>query len=312
MSNIPKRLISLSDLLSRPEEEIDYVVETLLIKGGLGLLAGKPKAGKSTLARGLAFSVARGLPFLGLPTRQGAVLYYGLEEKESEIQRHFIEIGATGDEPMFISTKGLPGDPIDSLKRDIAACSPSLVIIDPLFRLVRARDANAYAEMTGALAPYMEVARETHAHILFVHHQGKSSRKGADGILGSTAIRGAMDVSILLNKSEHLRTIEIEGRYATALDETALEYDPVHKIYSLGQAKLDADGDRIGQSILSILQATPNGLTQPEIEEKVAGRTEWKRHALKKLREEGLITRTGMGNRGSPYLYFNTCSLGPM
>src|SRR5690242_7549256 len=85
-------LISLGDLLSKPQEEIEFLIEEMLIKAGLGLLAGKPKAGKSTLARVLAFAVARGTLFLGYPTRQGNVLYYALEEKESEVRRHFEEM----------------------------------------------------------------------------------------------------------------------------------------------------------------------------------------------------------------------------
>ena len=47
-------LTSLSDLLSEPDEQIPYLVDQMLPAGGLSLLAGKPKSGKSTLARFLA------------------------------------------------------------------------------------------------------------------------------------------------------------------------------------------------------------------------------------------------------------------
>ena len=47
-------LTKLSDLLKEPNEDIAYLWENTLIKGGLSILAAKPKVGKSTLARNLA------------------------------------------------------------------------------------------------------------------------------------------------------------------------------------------------------------------------------------------------------------------
>ena len=83
--------VSLADLLNEPDEAVQYVVHDLLPAGGTSLLAGKPKAGKSTLARCLALCVARGDNWLGRECRQGTVLYLGLEEKRSEVRRHFAD-----------------------------------------------------------------------------------------------------------------------------------------------------------------------------------------------------------------------------
>jgi hypothetical protein len=53
-------LTKLSDLLDEPDEQTEWLVENVLPAGGFSLLAGKPKAGKSTLARNLAAQIAHG------------------------------------------------------------------------------------------------------------------------------------------------------------------------------------------------------------------------------------------------------------
>jgi AAA domain len=91
-------LTSLGDLLQETDEELPWLEENLLPSRGFSLLAGKPKAGKSTFARCLALAVARGECFLGRATTKGPVLYLALEEKRSEVRNHFREMGAKGDE----------------------------------------------------------------------------------------------------------------------------------------------------------------------------------------------------------------------
>jgi hypothetical protein len=64
-------LVPIGDLLGEPAEAHAWIVEKRLPAGGLGMLAGKPKAGKSTGARCLALAVARGVPWLGFATTKG-------------------------------------------------------------------------------------------------------------------------------------------------------------------------------------------------------------------------------------------------
>ena len=87
----------LPDLLAEPPEEVEWCWDQTLPAGGLSILAAKPKVGKSTLARNLAFAVASGEEFLGRAINQGTVVYIALEEKRSEVQKHFSRMGASGD-----------------------------------------------------------------------------------------------------------------------------------------------------------------------------------------------------------------------
>jgi len=79
-------LTSLAGLLKEPEEKVTWILDGILPAEGLSLMAGKPKAGKSTFARCLALAVAQGQPFMNRATVKGTVLYLALEEKRSEVK----------------------------------------------------------------------------------------------------------------------------------------------------------------------------------------------------------------------------------
>lgn len=90
--------LSMDELLCKPDEQHQWVVQDLLPTAGLSVLAGKPKIGKTTLVRFLALCVSRGEEFLGRKTMKGKVLYIALEEKEFEVKKHFSAMRATHNE----------------------------------------------------------------------------------------------------------------------------------------------------------------------------------------------------------------------
>ena len=100
-------LILLSDLLKEPDEDIAYLWQDILIKGGLSIPVAKPKVWKSTLARNLAYALAKGEPsFLGKNiTGSGPIVYLALEENL----------------PIFIHTGSAPEQAIEELRK-VATC----------------------------------------------------------------------------------------------------------------------------------------------------------------------------------------------
>ena len=114
------------------------------------MLVAKPKAGKSTLARNLALAIAQGKKFLDNATQQGTVIYLALEEKRSEVKKHFREMGATGEENIYIFAASAPVDALQQIRLEAEEKKPVLIIIDPLFRLTRVKDGNDYAQVTTA------------------------------------------------------------------------------------------------------------------------------------------------------------------
>ena len=71
--------ITAAALMRREITPPRFVIQGLLPEG-LSILAAKPKTGKSWMALAAAVAVSNGSEFLGLPARQGEVLYLSLED----------------------------------------------------------------------------------------------------------------------------------------------------------------------------------------------------------------------------------------
>jgi hypothetical protein len=298
------QLATLGEIMKEPDEQVSWLVDGLLPAGGLSLLAAKPKVGKSTLARCLALAVARGEEFLGRSVVSGPVIYLALEEKRAEVKRHFVGLGASGEEQIHIHCAAAPQDALAALHEEIKHRKPVLVIIDPILRMARIKDANDYVQVTNALEPLMSFAREYGAHLLMVYHLGKGERSEAsDSILGSTAFFASVDTALIMKPLERHRTIQSRQRYGNDLPETILDFDPERRAVSLGLQRSEAESQRVSEAILDFLRTSNQPRTEQEIEEAVEGRTTVKRATLRQLLADANIKRQGSGKRGSPYVY---------
>ena len=296
-------LTSMEDLLAEPEEKVKWLVHDHLPTGGLSLMTAKPKVGKSTLTRCLALAVARGEHWLGSATSQGPVLYLALEEKRSEVRRHFRQMGATPADQVFIYTALAPQNGLELLRQEVAWKEPALVIIDPLFRFTRVRDSNDYAVVTAALEPLMDLARQSDAHVLVTHHSSKVNRSGGDEILGSTALFGSVDTVFSLRRTDRYRTMYSIQRYGQDMEETVITLDEATGWVIPQGSRKDADQDRVGDAIVDFLVTQAEPMREPEIHENVEGRKQTLIRALRRLVQEGEVNRQGTGKRGDAYLY---------
>src|SRR5262245_42241363 len=299
------RFTSMRDFLNEPEEQVQWLVEKHLPLGGDSLLVAKPKVGKSTLARCCALAVARGEEFLGCKTTKGAVLYLALEEKRTEVRRHFQAMGIRHDEPIFIFCATSPADGMALLCKAINEHRQVLVIVDPLFRFVRVRDVNDYAAVTNALEPLHALARESGAHVLAVHHIGKGDRQGGDAVLGSTALFAAVDTLLTMKRNDKYRTLSTIQRYGTDLDEITLEYNQDTRTLTAGVARAEADLREAEKAVLEFLKTQAEAIDERTIQDAIDGRKGTKSKALRRLAETQRIERTGTGKKGDPYLYKN-------
>ena len=303
-------LISLGNLFNKPEEETRWLVEGRLPAGGLSMIVGKPKAGKTTLARALALAVSRGEPWLGWETTQGPVIYLALEERESEVRDHFKTMGAVGTEPLRLLVGPSPGKLVEQLAKTAERERPVLVIVDTLQRLIQAKDLNDYAEVNRLLDPLTRIAKDTGAHILFAHHSRKGPVvKDGDSALGSTALTGGVDTIIQLRRGERCRTLWTRQRSGGDLEEIIFELDPETRVPHLGESRESFDGGRVEDAILSAFRDAPGTLTEKEINHRVNGRTSLKRAALRSLFDQKAVDRVGTGVRGDGYRYFRPLEL---
>ncbi|MFC2024316.1 AAA family ATPase [Chloroflexota bacterium] len=298
-------LTRLSDLLQEPVEDITYIWDNTLIRGGLSILAAKPKVGKSTLARNLAVAVAEGeTSFLERSiTTSGPVVYLALEDKRSEVKKHFERMGATDELPIFVHTGSAPEKAIDELRKAVMEHQAVMAIVDPLQRLVRIPDLNDYSVVSLALEPLMQIARDTNCHLLLIHHATKGiNRESGDSILGSTAIFGSVDCALIMKRSESYRTIESIQRYGEDLPRTVLTFDVGTGLTSSGGSLEDVELAKCGEAILALL--VEHEMVEAEIKE---GITDHKggivSKSLRLLCQGGKIQRQGLGKKGDPYLY---------
>ena len=102
------------------------------------------------------------------------------------------------------------------LTKAVMRDKPALVIIDPIIRMARMVDSNSYSEASGALEPFIAMARESGAHVMLVHHSGRGDRRGVDAPMGSTAFAGSVDSILVMCRSERMRTLSSVQRYGTA------------------------------------------------------------------------------------------------
>jgi hypothetical protein len=294
-------LTGIRTLLAEPDDAIEWLIEDRFAYGSVNLLAGKPKAGKSTLARYLAFCVATGTTFLGHRATEGMVWYLVLEDKRSEVRRHFRSLGATGQESLRFLFGGVH-DLMPKLRNLALREKPACIIVDTLQRLVKAKDLNDYAEVTERLTPVMELARATGAALVLVHHAGKAERAGIDTVLGSTALAGSVDNIFLLNRTDRYRLLSSVQRIGADLEETVIALDGAGRI-SAGLSRHDADVAHIEHAMLRALDNAGGPMTRAEWLEACEGRRQLKLEALKRLitAPGTTIRRTGAGTKNDPY-----------
>ena len=310
----PLVFMTVKDIYDAPQEEVNFCVKGLLPTGGMSVLAGKPKAGKSTLARQLAVAVAHGTPFLNRETEQGAVLYLGIEEKQSEVAAHFQQLGLCESDPVLIRCGAVPKNQSVAMLEDALMRMPEakLVIIDPMFRFVGGvKDASDYVQVNNALEQLLELARRYNVHILTVHHMKKKETEDVmDGALGSTAIVGGTDTFIgLLVDGKGMRTICSRQRYGTDMEPTQLEWDSETRELSLGmtsddanRAAADASRRRQEEGMINYV-AAHEGCTQTAMLNAVPGKRASKLRVMQQLIDDKCFVQFGEGVKGDPYTY---------
>ena len=294
-------MTAMSNLLAESDETVDYLVEDRIACGSVNLLGAKPKTGKSTMARALAFEVSRGGRWLGRKCQARPVLYLALEDMRSEIRRHFHKMGATGAEPLQFVFGHKGDDLVAQLSLLAARERPGLIVIDTLQRLIKAKDLNDYAEVTTKLTPILDLARDTGAAVLLVHHAGKSERAGIDAVLGSTALTGSVDNVFILSRTDRYRVLSSTQRIGPDMPETVITLDEATGRIDAGPSRHEADVTAVENAMVAALGSST--LMRVELLVLVEARRQVKLEALRRAVERGTIIRSGAGSKSDPHRY---------
>jgi hypothetical protein len=224
-----------------------------------------------------------------------------LEEREEDVVAEFRAMGATDDDQIQIAGQG----DVAALTATLRYRRPALLIVDPLFGLIRVRDEKAYAEVYAHMGPLIDVARDTGTHIACLHHSPKQARQDAiDAPLGSTALGGAVSSLFALRRNPEtgIRMIRSTQRVGDDLPEMVLRFDVA--THRMG---LDLTRQQFEVNTLKPMISTALGdaeMTEDQIFDILGhGKTGARRKALRILRQDGTLERSGSGKKGNPYLY---------
>ncbi len=293
------QLTSAADLLALPDTAARWVVDGFLGEGCLSLLAGKPGAGKTTLARDLALRTAQGGTWLGRTVKQGTVLYLALEEHERQVKKHMVKMGITAEDSLHFFIGGIPpGKGMDILAHFVERVQPVFVVIDPLDAFLQVRKINEYGEVYAALRPLVRFVRDTDLHILLVHHAGKGEGSPEDAYLGSTALSGAVDTNMLLEVSDGRRSLRTtKQREGDILEPTIMTLHPETGRVQMQETKAEAVKQDMEAQFVDYLRDHGEAMDRGSLLDVVKGDTTAKSAALKSAVEKGLIQKKREGHK---------------
>lgn len=300
------RFLTVGQLFQDTASEPDWLWHGVVVVGGACLLCAKPKVGKSTFLRQFALCVARGEPFLGRPTRQGKVLYLAIEETPNIFGPECRRVGWTEEDPIVLRFGSVPigqhRQIVGELQALVKEGGYSLLVVDTIGRMARVRSGNDYAEVSAALEPVIDLARETGCAVVMTHHLGKNDRETGDGSIGSTAYFAAVDVSIDLKKLNGNRVIDSVGRYGKPFEQQVLEFDPDTRRLSLG-CSLEAMQADDAQDRLVDLVAVHGPLSRDTLKSLAKMSATRFNDALATCKEDQRIeVLSGRGKKGDPHV----------
>lgn len=220
-----------SEYLALPRDPQKWVIKDLITSGGLTNLYGKPKAGKSFAALGMAHAIASGQPeWLGFPVfKHGTVAYLQIDTPRAEWASRLETMTAKGYDVSniyicdMLMTKEYPVNMIDPeqfkwLRDELQALKPIVVFIDTI-REAHSGDENDSTVMRNVVTNIVAAARP--AAIVLLSHTRKAAeaaaREGTDDLMsdnrGSGYIAGRMDAVIKMNgNSQHATSMQYKGR----------------------------------------------------------------------------------------------------
>jgi KaiC/GvpD/RAD55 family RecA-like ATPase len=292
--------------------ELEWLIEDLWVKGGVGLVNGTPKAGKTWLALDLALSVASGTPALGVYPipRAGPVLLFAAEDPPATIRARLEGLAASRD----LSLASLPlhvilasslrlDQPVDQA-RLVAAVerhSPRLLVLDPFVRLHRINE-NSAQEVSGVLAYLRDLQRRCDVAVLVVHHARKA---GAGAAQAGLSLRGSGDFYAWGDELLHLRRrrasleLIVEHRSAPSPDPVPLELraddGSPPRLAVVSRAEGAELGAALTESVVDALEQAGDPLTQEALRRQL--RVRWTRltEPLRELERAARVEKTGSG-----------------
>jgi hypothetical protein len=290
-------------LMPEPEPDLEgWLVDGRLPRSGTSILTGEAQVGKSTLARQLALSVARGAPWLGFATTGGPVLYLHFDTCLADLCADFEQIGLTPRDDVHFLLEAAEVGLLDQIRKRAWELEAALIVVDGLDPLLRLEESRQGSQSTSAFDRILGLAHATGAHLLLVHDFGRDGVREVSQLLAETV--HPVDTILLLQRSGDRRALNTIQRRGDDIDcplpiplgETALESRPA-------EVEATPSTREVQSRILAYLGSIAKLATRHEIIENAGLDASLVLPELKALRRSGRVLELGQGTRYDPYLY---------
>jgi hypothetical protein len=275
-----------------------WVVDGLIPEGGLTILYGIGKGGKTTFLGHLCAAVVSGKSFLDRDVAAGAVLWVDLEQHVSLTRQTLAAAGANEQAHPVHIYNGMAPD-LTSIEESIRGLGVTLVVIDSLSKLLQLRDENDASLVNAALTPLLQMIRETNVGLIAIHHDRKREGDGGRGMRGSGVFLATLDVCIGLKREggtdSSQRRLQVTGRYPGADGTFVVDLTPDgYKTVGQRQVVPGADAlEKLGDDTLTEDEwATRLGVSRTAIHKKAI-----------QLLEARRILKSGKGGMKDPFRY---------
>ena len=248
---------------TEPPKRNPALIDGVIRRGHVMLLAGKAKSGKSWAAISLCVSIATSRKsWLGLPLKSpGACLYIDPELDARSLDNRFrsvcnaLEVDTQQADKMICkwSLRGVANASMDAIIGDLQKrCTVgqfALIVLDSCSCFIEG-DENAAGEVRRFFAKVLQVASVTGATVLLVHHFGKAlagDREAADRARGSSVWTDAPDAVLTLTEvfppsGETSDFLDV-GEYACLLESGGIRefprMDSVHLVFGYPIHRVD-------------------------------------------------------------------------
>jgi len=262
-----------ADYLNR--RPVQWLIKKVLPHGDVGAVFGESGAGKSFLALDLVMAIATGTPWRGHEVTQGTVAYIVAEgaggfttRLRAYSEHHGVDLATApvhvlGDAPNFLEKADIK----DLITATRALAGLSVIVVDTLAQVTAGGNENSGEDMGRALAHCKALGTATGAMVLLVAHSGKDSTRGLRGWSG---IKGALDVEILVERSD---------KYRSATVTKMKDGDGEGEEFAFSLASVTVGQDEDGDDITSCV--VQHGASVPKAQRKTEPKGVWQQVVLR-------------------------------
>ena len=224
-------IISASELLSTPPIIPPELIHGLLHQGSKMIMGGASKGRKSWMLLDLAVCVSTGKKWWGFDTTQGSVLFLNLEIQPAFICKRleWIRQERSLDHLPDLNLWNLRGYAASmeelalSIHNELEKKNISMLILDPLYKVLGSSDENANTEMALLMNQLESIAVQHSCAVVFAHHHRKGQPGDANRMdLLSGAGTFARDPDSIVTMLD----LDIEGEDCVVVDPVLRNFPP--------------------------------------------------------------------------------------